>query len=298
MVGSAAPPADPSYVMDILERPYADRRRPPTAVWDDRHKAAQWRDAHLPPTAAPWSRVICLNLEGASISAAALQELIVPLGRAVRGGAYGDAALMVAISDDALGDVLEALAMRHALPLYVTLSAGGPLASARPIGGLTSKETETLELLLDMGGETTSSRFADKAGIELSAAGNRLTHLAQKGYIHRRRRSKREGDVYIDPRVAATSVPNGNAVVPADPVDIPDDVGDAVRQLAALTGSAPGALLQQAWREFTERHAAALAEASEEAGRLMAAGDREGLAALANRTARERAEAAVSRSHR
>src|SRR5439155_9685888 len=112
--------------------------RPPTAVYPDRQQIAQYRQSEFPPTAANWERVFCINLEGAFFSPGALNEMIVPLGQAVRAGAYGNAALVVITSDDGTVEFLEALAEKHELPIFVSSSLSAPLGEARPIGALTA----------------------------------------------------------------------------------------------------------------------------------------------------------------
>jgi predicted transcriptional regulator len=271
--------------------------RPGTAVYPDRHYVARWRYERFPPRPVPWERTLCLNLDGVFLDAGALHELVLALARDVKSGAYGPAALMIATSDESTASVIELCAAQYELPLYLTGSAVDPLTHARPVGALTSNESETLDLILHMGGEITSAKFAESAGMKVSAAGNRLTSLAAKGYLHRRRRPKREGDVYVDPRVFEGQ-PSDQLTHPAglDPVDVPEDLSEAVRQFAAAQGEQPGDVLLRAWREFAERHADAMRVASEEAGRLIAQGDREGLRALANRHARDRAMAAAARA--
>ena len=77
------------------------------------------------------------------------------------------------------------------------------LDSARPIGDLTATERSTLELLKDVGGRATASDPADRAGIEATAAGNCLVNLVRKGYVYRCERPRREGDLFVDPRLAS-----------------------------------------------------------------------------------------------
>ena len=48
-----------------------------------------------------------------------------------------------------------------------------------------------------------ASDLADRAGIEATAAGNRLVNLVRKGYVYRWERPRREGDLFVDPRLAS-----------------------------------------------------------------------------------------------
>jgi len=297
MVRRSAGHADSSHMDADNPTIEVRRNRPPTATYRDRHAMARYRDQDFPATAVPWERLLCLNLDGVFLDVSALRELVVPLARGVRGGAYGPAALMVATSDEGMADVLEALAVRHDLAMFITRSVVTGLADARPVGALTSKDGETLDLVRGLGGQITSAALAQSIGIEVSAAGNRLTSLSRKGYLYRRRRAKREGDVYIDPRGVEAGPPKASAHPSAAvPLEMPQDVSAAVREFADAQGEQPGELLLRAWQEFTERHAGAMQDVSERAGRLMAAGDREGLADLANTHARDRARAAAGRA--
>jgi len=48
----------------------------------------------------------------------------------------------------------------------------------------------------------TASRFATETDLELTAAGNRLTNLARRGYVLRIPRSRRHGDEFLTLRAA------------------------------------------------------------------------------------------------
>jgi hypothetical protein len=290
--------------MSILEKPIEYRpSRPPTAVYPDRHQIAQYREQEFPPTATNWERIFCINLEGGFFSPGALMEMIVPLGQAVRSGAYGSAVLVVVSSDDGTIAFLEALAQKHELSIFLSPSPAAPLSEARPIGPLTTAELETYGLIRRVGGEVTSSRVADLAGIEVNAAVNRLSALARKGYVHRVTRSRREGDAFVDLLSAAEQT--GAATTEAKPVptaseefSIPEDIREGIRAVATIEGSNPGEVLLRAWREFLDRHRAIIDVESEEVRRMLKENDREGLAAYANRHNRERAKRAAARIKR
>src|SRR5688572_14344164 len=114
--------------MSPLDRPIEYRpSRPPTAVYPDLHQVAQYREQEFPPTASDRQRVFCINLDGAFLSAGALMEMVLPLGQALRGGAYGPAVLVVVSSDAGTVGFLEALAEKHELPLFIRPSLGAPL---------------------------------------------------------------------------------------------------------------------------------------------------------------------------
>ncbi len=77
-------------------------------------------------------------------------------------------------------------------------------------------------------------------------------------------------------------------------VRIPDDIHGDVKAIAAMRGKTPGAMLAQAWIEFTERHRAEISEEFDAVARMFREGDREGLAELSRQSRRERAEAAAA----
>ncbi len=290
--------------MSVIDKPVEYRpSRPPTAVYPDRHQAAQYREQEFPPTATGWERVFCINLEGGFFSPGALMEMILPLGQAVRSGAHGSAALVVVSSDEGTIEFLEALAQRYELPIFLSHSLGAPLSEARPIGALTTAEMETYGLIRSAGGEVTSSRVADLAGIEVNAAVNRLSGLAKKGYVHRVARSRREGDAYVDLLSAAeqSAAPKNDAepvAAAAEEFRIPDDVREGIQAVATFQGSNPSEVLLTAWREFLDRHSEVIDLESKEVRQLIKENDREKLAAYANRHNRERAKNAAARIKR
>ncbi|HEV8486101.1 MAG TPA: hypothetical protein VGV87_21335 [Blastocatellia bacterium] len=277
--------------------------RPPTAVYPDRYQAAHYREQEFPPTATDRERIFYINLEGGFFSPAALMEMILPLGQAVRGGAYGSAALVVVSSDNGTIEFLEALAQKHELPIFLSNSPAAPLSEARPIGALTTAEMQTYGLIRTAGGQVTSSRLADLAGIEGNAAGNRLGALTQKGYLHRVPRSRREGDAFVDLLSAAEQAGAATSdfkPVPAasDEFSIPEDLREAMREVASIDGSLPREVLLRAWREFVDQHREVLDVESKEVRRMLKENDREGLAAYASRRNRERARQATARLKR
>jgi hypothetical protein len=291
--------------MSVLEDLQVEYRpwRPPTAVYPDRHRVAHDRDKDFPPTATGPERILMINLEGGFFSPGVLMEMILPLGQAIRSGAHGHTALLVITSDDGTVEFLEALAKRYDLSLFISPSSKEPWSEARPVGALTATEMETLGLVRRAGGEITSSGLADLAAIEPNAAINRLSGLNRKGYVHRVSRSGREGDAFVDLLSAAEQRILGTAHVRGIPAsgsefDIPEDVREGVRLLAAMQGSEPGEILVRAWREFMSRHRDILDIESKEVRRMLREGDRDGLAAYANRHVRERAKEAASRTKR
>lgn len=291
--------------MSALEKPVDYRRlRPPTAVYPDRHQIAEFRNNEFPPTATDRERVFWINLEGGFFAPGALKEMIVPLGEAVRSGMYGSTAIVVVSSDDGTVEFIEALAQKHELPIFLSASPDAPLTQARPVGALTTAEVQTYGLIRSAGGEATSARIADLAGIEVNAAVNRLSALAKKGYVHRVTRSRREGDAFVDllsaveeqtSTVATEPMPTG--AVPEE-FRIPDHIRENIQILANIEGANPAEVLLRAWDEFLDRHREVLESQSEDVRRMLRENDQAGLAELANKRNRERAKRAAERIKR
>lgn len=280
------------------QRPIAYRpSRPPTAVYPDQHQVASFRNKQFPPTESGREQIFMINLEGAFFSPGALIEMIVPLAQSIRSGAYGPTVLLVVTSDSGTIEFLESLAKRHDLPLFVSSSPNEPLRQARPIGPLTTTEEETLALVRSSGGEVTSSRIANLAGIEPNAAVNRVAGLVRKGYVHRVSRPRSEGDTFVD-LLSAAEVSWQSQAVPAahEELKIPEDLRESVVKLAAMQGSKPTEVLARAWREFLARNRELLDSDSKEVGRMVREGDTAGLAEYTSRHASERAKQAASRN--
>lgn len=171
-------------------------------VLDDPGRVAELRDRMLPPSALSGPTTIVLDLGGVRPTPRALRELIVPLGQRIRGGVYGDMKLVVAAADEADAEVIDLLADRYDFPLFLARSSRPEdVEDARPAGDLTGADVETLEVLRDAGGGATVAALAGVFGLGATALNNRLLNLDRKGYVYRLRRSKRSGDLYVDPRV-------------------------------------------------------------------------------------------------
>jgi len=77
-------------------------------------------------------------------------------------------------------------------------------------------------------------------------------------------------------------------------VRLPEDMYESAKRIAALQGRSPADLLTDAWEQYLVVHREELATGFEEAAELLRAGDTEGLATLASRSADARAAAAVA----
>lgn len=291
--------ADP-YAMSILDSFSVEVRpsRPPT-IFQDRRAVVQYRERDFPATAAKSHRVFLLNLEGGFFTPGALADMVVPVAQSIRSGVLGSTVLVVATSDDSTITFLEAIAERQELAFFIVPAPDADLSAARPVGPLTTTQTDTLNLLRAAGGQITSAGVARLAGIEPNAAANRMSELVRRGVVQRVSRTRREGDVFIDLLVAAQrTIENAvhtSHIPAAEPFEIPNDIRAAVRALAAAERSQPAEMLARAWAEFIDRHREIIeAEAAEVAGFLQDQ-DLEGLIGYANRYVRERAEEAAPR---
>jgi DNA-binding Lrp family transcriptional regulator len=181
-------------------------------VLHDLDRAIELRDKSLPPTALEGQTTIVLDLGGMTLTPGPLQELILTLGRRMKGGVYGATKLILATPDVALAKMIELLAGAYELPLYIAASSDEKdIQTARPVGQLTTTDRETLAELMALGGRATVASLAERIGIEPTAVNNRLANLDRKGYLYRYPRPRRTGDVYVDPRL----IPEDRLVSPS-----------------------------------------------------------------------------------
>ncbi len=170
----------------------------------------------VPETGQPGPHLAILDLSGKMLSPASLRELIVPLGQQIRGGTYGELKLVVVASDPAVLEQIGLLAREHSLPLFLATSRDpAEVEEATPVGDLTPAEFETLDQLHGLGGVATVSGLAEAMDLEPSATNNRLVNVERKGYLHRIKRGRQQGDLFVDPRtrrqalIGAEKEPNG-----------------------------------------------------------------------------------------
>ncbi len=177
-----------------------------TLLLKDRELAANIRDniaARLKPSDDP--QVLVLDLAGSAFTPSALQELILPLAQRIRGGEYGMVSLVISTTDAGVSDFIRYMAQAHHLPLYLSHSPFD-LQECTPVGALTRTESITLNTINALGGQVTASSLAAKEGIRPSAAANRLVNLDREGYLARKPRGRREGDLYVEPRSATSQM--------------------------------------------------------------------------------------------
>lgn len=163
-------------------------------------QVARWRDSFS--TAKPMEPATFVLELSAAVEAQSLEDLIVPLAQKIKNGHYGSARLIVCTPDSRLRNLIAGIAAVHGLSFFIAASSAS-LNEAVPIGGPTPTEIQSLRLLQDLGGYASASTFAHKAGIELTAAGNRLSNLEKRGFVHRLKRPGREGDIFLDPRLVS-----------------------------------------------------------------------------------------------
>ncbi len=165
----------------------------------DPHFTAEIREQLLAKFGESSKNIAVLDLGGAVFSPGSLQALLLPLARRVRAGEVGALTLVVIADDPGVTDFVRMLAATHGLSLYVT-DTPDRVGEAEPVGRLTPTEKQTIDALAALGGRVTVSTFAHQMQMQITAAGNRLTNLSDRGYLHREPRSRREGDEFVDPR--------------------------------------------------------------------------------------------------
>lgn len=160
---------------------------------------AFWREAvHTAPPTRPTTIVV--DLTNAVLLPSGVESLILKLTRLVASGHYGPSKLVIATPDQSLRNVISGLALFHGLALYLCDSPQS-LHDAKAAGA-TSTEEGSLEIIRTSGGAVSASALAQSADLELSAASNRLVSLEKRGYVFRVKRSGRDGDLFVDPRIA------------------------------------------------------------------------------------------------
>ena len=199
-----SPEARIAYLTHFVPRSSSDEEAA-TLLLSDAHSAAQTRE-NLAEQLSLFDepQVFVLDLAGIALTPLALRELILPLAQRIRGGEYGVVRLVICTTDPGVADFIRYMAQVHQLPLYLSHSPS-ELREGVPIGDLTQTESSTLDTIIMLGGQVTASKLAASEEIGHSAATNRLVNLDREGYLFRQSRSRREGDIYIEPR-SATSV--------------------------------------------------------------------------------------------
>ena len=167
-------------------------------VWDHPYPD-QLVQRFMPPDRRHGPMLGILQFGGIRPTPAILRNMVVTVGEDVKAGRYGDFSLFVCSEDEDTRNVIGDIAAAQNIAMFVCASPSR-LTDAEPVGVLTANDTETLGLVAKTGGTVTAPSLAADAGIEKTAAGNRLVSLQKKGFLQRVERPHPEGDLFVDPR--------------------------------------------------------------------------------------------------
>ncbi|MFL5916960.1 MAG: hypothetical protein ACJ752_15170 [Gaiellaceae bacterium] len=270
-----------SHIPPLVERDLVYRRVGPGPTSPGPEQISAWLDATFKPTQnqnRPQAWV--LNLEDTAMTAEALYELIVPLGERLREGRYGESALFVASGSPQVRSMLEGMAVQHNFPLFILDSLKSSLRDATPVGPVTETDRDVLAYTMAAGGIATSAHLARAENITLAAASNRLADSSERGYLAKVERPRKQGNQFLDPRVAfaprheAKFVPTAAAgeFDPARP-----ELRDLIAQTAREQGRQPAEVLADMWRAYTSQNYNSEAAEFRKVGEMISFGDREAL---------------------
>lgn len=169
-----------------------------TEVWDDPH-AGSIIQRFMPQDRRHGPMIGILSLGEVRPTPVVLRDVIITVGEDIRAGRYGNFTFVVASEDEATRGIISDVATAQGVPVFVTTSPTN-LEFAEPVGDLTTKDRETLSVVLQAGGTVTAAQLADQLQIEQTTAGNRLIALNKKGYLQRLERPHPIGDQFADIR--------------------------------------------------------------------------------------------------
>ena len=169
-----------------------------SVVWDNPY-AEGIVQRFMPPERRHGPMLGVLQLGAARPTPGVLRDMVVTVGENVKAGRYGDFTLFICSEDEDTRSVIGDIAASRNLAMFIC-SSSIELAHAEPVGVLTARDHETLSLVSEAGGTVTALAFANRVGIEKTAAGNRLVSLQKKGYLQRVERPHPAGDLFVDPR--------------------------------------------------------------------------------------------------
>lgn len=229
------------------------RVRPPVAALSNRDAAADFRDSVFPATAWSNPAMRVINLGGiTNLTLGAITELLAPVIRGLASRSYGNLAIGVITSDEPVVIWLGSMAAEFRAPVFLAATVDDAPRALRPAGALTQVDSSTLDHLISEGGATTASELARTSGLEAAAASNRLANLERKGYVWRLPRSRREGDLYVDPGTRWASTPT--AIAAGTTSEQNEGWRASVTDAAAATGRDPDELLAEAWQAYLSAH--------------------------------------------
>lgn len=169
-----------------------------SAVWDDPH-AEQVIRRFMPRDRRHGPMVGIVHLGALRPTPNVLRDVVITIGEDANAGRYGEFTFVVSSEDEATRNVIRDVATAQDVAMFVS-SLPFVLKDAEPVGALTAKDRETMDLVLTAGGTVTAAEFARQVGIEQTTAGNRLVSLHKKGYLQRVERPHPIGDLFMDPR--------------------------------------------------------------------------------------------------
>lgn len=168
------------------------------AVWEH-PRAEEVVQRFMPPNKRHGPMVGIVQLSNVRPTPGVLRNVVVHIGEEVKAGRYGEFSFVVSSTDEATRSVIGDIAKAHDVAMFVSPSTVD-LTHAEPVGGLTSRDRDTLDQVLRVGGTVTATEFAREVGVEQTTAGNRLVALHKKGYLQRVSRPHPIGDLFVDPR--------------------------------------------------------------------------------------------------
>lgn len=169
-----------------------------SAVWDDTNAGCVIQ-RFMPHDRNHGPMIGIVHLGGVRPTPSVLRDVVVTVGEDVKAGRYGEFNFIISSEDEATRSVIRDVATAQDVAMFVS-SSSVVLEDAEPVGALTVKDHETLDLVLTAGGTVTVMEFARRVGIEQTTAGNRLVSLHKKGYLQRLERPHPTGDLFMDPR--------------------------------------------------------------------------------------------------
>lgn len=167
-------------------------------VWDDpvpTRLVERW----MPKNKQHGPMIGILHLGAVRPSANVLRDVVVTIGEDIRAGRYGDFTFVISSKDDGTKSVISDIASAQDIPIFISCSSTD-LEGAQLVGDLTTKDRQTMDLVLRAGGTVTAAELGDQLGTEQTTAGNRLIALHKKGYLQRIERPHPYGDLFVDPR--------------------------------------------------------------------------------------------------
>lgn len=168
------------------------------AVWDDPH-AKKVVLRFMPQERKHPPMIGVIHMGAVRPTPIVLRDAVMTPAEDIKMGKYGNCSLFVCSEDEDTRSVIEDIATSQNVAVFLC-STFENLEKAEPVGDYTARDYETLSYVSSAGGTVTALRLAKQAGIEKTAAGNRLVSLHKKGFLQRITRPHPAGDLFVDPR--------------------------------------------------------------------------------------------------